>query len=133
MLLLNSYFSDSSIVNKSNIKFSKQDLIDCMFYLIDNAYVKHNGYIYKQVIGIPMGTSSAPHKANIYLHQYEYEYFIKLYEENKINDLAKLEFIFRYQDDLLSMNDYGLLERVLSDINKWLSIKLIFQCVNQPF
>ena len=63
-----------------------------------------------------MGTSCAPHKANIYLHQYEYEYFIKLYEANKVSDLTKLEYVFRYQDDLLSMNDFGLLERVLSDI-----------------
>ena len=27
--------------------------------------------IYRQVVGIPMGTSCAPHKANIYFHQYE--------------------------------------------------------------
>ncbi len=84
--------------------------------MIDNAYVKHNDRIFRQVVGIPMGTSCAPHKANIYLHQYEYEYFIKLYEDNRVDDLAKLEHVFRYQDDLLSLNDFGLLESVLSDI-----------------
>ena len=41
---------------------------------------------------------------------------IKLYEANKVSDLAKLEYVFRYQDDILSMNDFGLLEKVLSDI-----------------
>ena len=30
--------------------------------------------------------------------------------------LAKLEHVYRYQDDLLSLNDFGLLERVLSEI-----------------
>ena len=39
-----------------------------------------------------------------------------MYEANKVSDLTKLEYVFRYQDDLLSMNDFGLLERVLSDI-----------------
>ena len=114
--LKNSYFSDSISVSRSCIKFTKDELLECIYFLIDNAYVKYNGSIYKQVIGIPMGTSCAPHKANIYLHQYEYEYFIKLYEANKVSDLTKLEYVFRYQDDLLSMNDFGLLERVLSDI-----------------
>ena len=63
-----------------------------------------------------MGTSCAPHKANIYLHQYEHEYFIKLYEANSVEELAKLEHVYRYQDDLLSLNDSGLLESVLNEI-----------------
>ena len=110
----NCYFSDKP--NKSCIKFTKDELLDCIYFLIDNAYVRHDGKIYRQVIGIPMGTSCAPHKANIYLHQYEHEYFIKLYEENKLIELAKLENIFRYQDDLLSMNDFGLFESIICDI-----------------
>ena len=98
------------------MRFNKDEFLECIYFLIDNAYVKHNNCIYRQVIGIPMGTSCAPHKANVYLHQYEHEYFIKLYEANKIEDLAKLEYVYRYQDDLLSLNDFGLLERVLSEI-----------------
>jgi hypothetical protein len=62
-----------------------------------------------------MGTSAAPHVANIYLHVYEFEYFTKLYEDDRKDDLAKLEHIFRYQDDLFAIND-DLLESVLSDI-----------------
>ena len=50
------------------------------------------------------------------MHVYEFEYFTHLYEENRKDDLAKLEHIFRYQDDLLAINDDGLLESVLSDI-----------------
>ena len=38
------------------------------------------------------------------------------YEECEVNDLAKLEYEFRCQDDLLSMNGFGILERVLSGI-----------------
>ena len=114
--LKNAYFSDRNSVNSSYLKFSKFELLECIYFLIDNAYVKHNNSIYRQVIGIPMGTSCAPHKANIYLHQYEHEHFIKLYEDNKVEELAKLEHIFRYQDDLLCLNDHGLFESILSEI-----------------
>ena len=38
-----------------------------------------------------MGIGRAPHKASIYLHQYEHEYSITLYEDNKVEDLDKLE------------------------------------------
>ena len=30
-----------------------------------------DGNVYRQAIGIPMGTNAGPHVANIYLHQYE--------------------------------------------------------------
>ena len=61
-----------------------------------------------------MGTSAGPHIANIYLHQFEHEYFKILYESNRKGDLAKMENIFRFQDDLLALNDDGFLESVLS-------------------
>ena len=35
---------------------------------------------------------------------------------NKVEVLAKLERIFRYQDDLLCLNDCGLFENILSEI-----------------
>ena len=59
-----------------------------------------------------MGASTAPHVANIYWHVY----LTSLYEENRKEELAKLEHIFRYQDDLLAINDDGLLKPVLCEI-----------------
>ena len=114
--LKNAFFSDSTKLSKSYIKFTKEEFLSCIYFLIDNSYVNFDGHVYKQVVGIPMGTSAAPHLANIYLHVYEYDYFIKLYEEGSKDKLAKMEHIFRYQDDLLSLNDDGLLESVLSEI-----------------
>ena len=100
--LKSAYFTDSVTVNKSCVKFSKQSLLDCIFYLIDNAYVIHNNCVYRQVIGIPMGTNSGPHVANIYLHQYEFDYFTYLLENNLVDELKKLQYVFRFQDDLIS-------------------------------
>ena len=112
--LKNAYFSDSLNYNKSYLRFTKQQLLDCIYYLIDNSYVKFNGCVYKQVIGIPMGTSAGPHMANVYLHQYEHAYYIHLCENNMKAELTKMEHIFRFQDDLLALNDGGYLESVIS-------------------
>ena len=108
------YFGNSS--NGKNISFDVDKLLLCMNYLIDNAYVIHDGIVYRQIIGIPMGTNSAPHLANIYLFVYEYEYIEKLVESNDSKFLEKLTNIFRFQDDLFSVNDDGLFENVLGDI-----------------
>ena len=69
------YFSDSSSISKSCIKFTLESLLECLNYLIDNAYIIFDGNVYRQTSGIPMGTNAGPHVANIYLHQYENDYF----------------------------------------------------------
>ena len=71
----NAFFSDNFNLSKSNVKFTKDEFLECIHFLIDNSFINFNGCIYRQVIGIPMGTSSAPHMANIYLHVYEHDYF----------------------------------------------------------
>ena len=98
------------------ISFSKDSLILCLDYLIDNAYVIYNGHVYRQVIGIPMGTNAAPHMANIYLHSYEYDYIQNLIDKGDEVSLKKLCNIFRFQDDLLAINDSDLLGNILYDI-----------------
>ena len=92
----NAFFSDNSNLSKSNLKFTKEEFLECIYFLIDNSFINFNGCIYRQVIGIPMGTSAAPHMANIYLHVCEHEYFTYLYENNFNDKLAKLQHIFRY-------------------------------------
>ncbi len=74
-----------------------------------------------------MGTNAGPQIANSYLHVYEYEYINNLIDINDEVSLRKLEHIFRYQDDLISLNDDGLLRRVLADIYP---IEMIINCTN---
>jgi hypothetical protein len=110
------YLSDSDNISRSHIRFTKSSLIECINFLIDNSYIMFNDRVYRQVIGIPMGTNAGPHIANIYLHQYEHQYFVKLYEGNMKEELANLEHVFRFQDDLISFNDEGYLEYCISEI-----------------
>ena len=82
------YFSDN--VSKSKVQFSKDKLLECLNYLIDNSYVTYQGQIYRQVIGIPMGTNAAPQIANVYLHVYEYKYIKLLIEQGDTVRLARI-------------------------------------------
>ena len=63
-----------------------------------------------------MGTNAAPQIANIYLHVYEFEYIKLLIERDDKISLKKLKDIFRYQDDLIAFNDFGLFSNILSDM-----------------
>ena len=64
-----SFFSD-----KRSTKYpscTAENLVQWTNYIIDNSYIMFQDNVYRQVIGIPMGTSCAPFLANIFLHMYE--------------------------------------------------------------
>ena len=99
------YFSKSR--SKSNVCFPCDELIDNINTIIDNSYVLFQDNVYRQVIGIPMGTHCAPFLANIFLHQYEYDYLVKLVERNDVETARMLSHTYRYQDNCIAINDKG--------------------------
>ena len=108
------FFSDKN--HNNVICLSCSELVAGLSYLIDNSFVNYKGSIYRQVIGIPMGTNSAPHLANCYLAVYEYEYMQLLQSKNKLEELKNLQNIFRFQDDLLVLNDNGTFDTLYQHI-----------------
>ena len=111
----NAYFSDKKS-NKASVTFTSLELIEAIEYIIDNSFVKFNEKIYRQIIGIPMGTNCAPHLANIFLYGYEKSFIDKLVLTNKVKEAALLKYLFRYQDDLIVFNDKGYFDKVYKDI-----------------
>ena len=90
--------------NKSNnVRLSKEDVKKSIEWLINNSYFKFGNTIFRQKIGIPMGTDAAPFIANLHLHQYEYDFI------SKSNNVIKNKFrhVFRYIDDITVVNDDG--------------------------
>ena len=108
----NAYFSTNR--SKNNTSFNMQELIQAVNFIIDNSYITFKGLVYKQIIGIPMGTNCAPHFANIYLHVYEYKYLSKLVREGNVDLARKLSNVYRYQDDCIAVN--GLFSKHASRI-----------------
>ena len=100
-----SYLSDKTCPNFLSI--TAQNLIEWVNFVIDNSYIYFQGRVYRQVVGIPMGTNCAPYYANIFLHVYEYDYISELVRNNDIITATHLSRMFRYQDDCIVFNDEG--------------------------
>ena len=55
----------------SKNKYSDDDIIKMLEFLIDNIFVVFAGKVFQQRVGIPMGTNCAPLLADIFLYSYE--------------------------------------------------------------
>ena len=85
--------------------FIARQLVDAITFVIDNSFIKFNGNLYRQVMGIPMGTNCAPYLANIFLHGYEKDFISYPIASGKTEEAMKLSNTFRFQDDRIVMND----------------------------
>ena len=86
-------------------KYTEEDIVRMINFLIDNIFVECGGEIFQQVIGIPMGTNCAPLLADIFLYSYEAEFIQTLIEWE--TPLAKsLNFTYRYIVDDFSLNNH---------------------------
>ena len=96
----------TDIPSKAASKFSipEETLIKLVEYLIDNIYVSIGNRVYRQCVGIPMGTDCAPLLANLFLFYYEYKY-VKNLIKNNIILAKKFNNTMRYIDDLLTLNN----------------------------
>ena len=67
------YFIDTINPGGDNLYTADQicRMVEC---LIDNIFVKFGGCLFRQVIGIPMGTNCAPLLADLFLYSYESEF-----------------------------------------------------------
>ena len=96
------YWTDEKKCNRYH--FSCGDLCRAIDFLIDNIFVRFGGKVFRQVIGIPMGTNSAPLLEDLFLHTYEYEFIIKTMKGD-ITRALQFNKTFRYIDDLLCVNN----------------------------
>ena len=78
-------------------------LIKMIIWLIDNTYVRIGDKVFRQVIGIPMGTDCAPFLANLFLFSYEFQWMYGKLKEKKILHSKYLN--TRYIDDLFAINN----------------------------
>ena len=53
------------------------DVCESLSFLLDNIYVRFGDAVYRQVIGIPMGTNCAPLVADLFLYCYVREFMLK--------------------------------------------------------
>ena len=89
---------------KSSFSLSVHQLIECVNFIIDHSFIVYKGKIFKQCIGIPMGTNCAPYLANLFLYAYEMSY---IEDKSRVNQQIAINLadVFRFQDDSIVFND----------------------------
>ena len=93
---------------KANYDIDK--ITNAVKYLLDNCHFKFGNKLFRQIVGIPMGSDPAPFFANLFLYQYESRWLNKMKKENYIL-VRKFGRVFRFIDDLLAVNDGNEFER----------------------
>jgi hypothetical protein len=90
-----------------------KEIMKLVKYLVSNTFLRQNNSLYRQKVGIPMGTNCAPVLANLFLYYYESLYVSKIEREQGVRAARKFQWSFRLIDDVLSF-DNPLLKRALS-------------------
>ena len=104
-----SYFTSDPL--NGDKKYTANDIYKRIEFLVDNIYVR----LFRQMVGILMGTNCAPLLADLFLCSYENEFSDKLTKEGKRKLARKFNLSYHYIDDLISFNNKRFKE-FISDI-----------------
>ena len=83
--------------------WSCQNVCDALSYLLDNIYIKFGTKLYRQIVGIPVGTNCAPLVADLFLYCYERDFMDSLNHDNQADVIEAFNSTSRYLDDLLNI------------------------------
>ena len=89
----------------SKHKYSEDDIIKMLEFLVDNIFVVFAGKVFQQIVGIPMGTNCAPLLADLFLYSYEAEFIQSLLSTGRKQLASRFNFTYRYIDYVLSINN----------------------------
>ena len=76
-----------------------------LFYLLDNIFIRFGTKLYRQTIGILMGTKCAHLVADLFLFCYESDFMKSLSRENQADIIEAFNSTSRYLDDLLNIDN----------------------------
>ena len=62
---------------------SFQNVCGALSFLLDNIYIRFGTTLYRQIVGIPMGTNCAPLVADLFLFCYERDFMKNLSSDNQ--------------------------------------------------
>ena len=79
--------------------WSCQNVCDALSYLLDNIYIRFGTKLYRQIVGIPMGTNCAPLVADLFLYCYERDFMDSLNHDNQADVIEAFNSTSRYLDE----------------------------------
>ena len=84
--------------------WSCQKMCDALHYLLDNIFIRFGSKLYRQTVGIPIGTNCAPLVADLFLFCYERDFMLSLSDNNQADIIEAFNSTSRYLDDLLNID-----------------------------
>ena len=94
--------------------WSCQNVCEALTYLLDKIYIRFGTKLYRQIVGIPMGTNCAPLVAD-FLFCYKRDFLTSLSDIKQAEIIEAYKSTSRYLDDLLNIdNPYfeGMVNRI---------------------
>ena len=80
-------------------------MCEVLTVLLDNIYIRFGSKLYRQIVGIPMGTNCAPLVAYLLLFCYEKNFMLSLSEDNLSDVIEAFNSTCRYLYDLLNIDN----------------------------
>ena len=74
-------------------------------YFLDNIYIRFGTKLYKQIVGVPMGTNCALLVAVLFLFCYERDFMMSLSADKDAEIIEAYNSTSRYLDDLLNIDN----------------------------
>ena len=85
--------------------WSCQNVCEALIYFLDNIYIRFGTKLFRQIVGIPMGTNCAPLIADLFLFCYERDFMTSLSDVKQAEILEAFKSTSRYLDDLLNIDN----------------------------
>ena len=70
-------------IHFGHVRMCATRVCDALSYLLDNIYIRFGTKLYRQIVGIPMGTNCAPLVADLFLYFYERDFMDSLNHDNQ--------------------------------------------------
>ena len=81
--------------------WSCQKMCDALHYLLDNIFIRFGSKLYRQTVGIPIGTNCAPLVADLILFCYERDIMLSLSVNNQTDIIEAFNSTSRYLDEMV--------------------------------
>jgi hypothetical protein len=97
--------TDQTVLKQNEFRLDIPQLLAWIEALIKNTIVTHNGQIYSQDVGMPMGTNCAVNLATFLLYSYEFQFLTQKLITFDYTSTQKIRFTRRFLDDITTINN----------------------------
>ena len=77
-----------------------QNVCDALTFLLDNIFIRFGTKLYRQVVGIPIGTNCAPLVEDLFLFCYERDFMMSLSDDKQADVIDAFKKVSEYDQEI---------------------------------